>query len=433
MNAGPRSSRPGRRATRRTPPHAQGESPQHGEDRTPPPGARSDRRRTARRARARRRRNAALGLAGLLAAVTGTLYLVHGAGGGQAAARSGTGSGPSGEPAAAGQGASAAPSARGGSHTGTGTDGTLTLAFAGDVHFTGRTAGRLTVDPALGPMSAQLAAADFSMVNLESAITTRGTPQAKIYHFRTSPAALTALHDSGVDAVTMANNHAVDYGPQGLADSVAAKHASPIPVIGIGANQAEAYRPYTETVHGVRLAVLAASQVYDITNSDFRAGPATPGIASALDRPRLLAAVRAAKAHADVVVVYLHWGIEGESCPVADQKSIAADLSAAGATAVVGTHAHVMLGSGMLGPTYVAYGFGNFLWYGSSPYPHSDDTGVTTITVTRAGKVTGARFTPGTVGGDGVPQPQTGAAAAGITDRYGQLRRCSGLTAPPGG
>jgi poly-gamma-glutamate capsule biosynthesis protein CapA/YwtB (metallophosphatase superfamily) len=309
--------------------------------------------------------------------------------------------------------------------------GTLTVAFAGDVHFTGRTANRLTVDPALGPLSRQLAAADFSMVNLESAITTRGVPQPKIYHFRTTPAALTALRDSGVDAVTMANNHAVDYGPQGLADSLAAKHASPIPVIGIGADDTEAYRPYTATINGVRLAVLAASQVDDLTNADFRAGPDTPGIASALDRPRLVAAVREAKAHADVVLVYLHWGVEGESCPVADQESIAADLSAAGATAVVGTHAHVMLGSGMLGRTYVGYGFGNFLWYGRSPYPHSDETGVTTLTVTRAGRVSGAAFTPALVDGQGVPEPLLGAAARQVTGRQQRLRKCAGLTAPP--
>ncbi|MFD3457299.1 CapA family protein [Streptomyces sp. NPDC058691] len=308
--------------------------------------------------------------------------------------------------------------------------GTVTLAFAGDVHFTQRTAARLGVDPALGPLSPVLSAADFAMVNLESAITTRGTPEPKLYHFRTPPQALDALRRSGIDAVTMANNHAVDYGPQGLADTIAAAHAAPIPVVGIGANDTEAYRPYVTKVNGVRLAVLAASQIQDLTNAEFPAGPERPGIASALDRPRLVSAVRAARARADVVVVYLHWGTEGQSCPGPEQRSIAADLSAAGATAVVGTHAHVMLGSGMLGPTYVAYGLGNFLWYGSSPYPHSDETGVTTLTVTH-GTVTAAAFTPALVDGHGVPEPQTGTAAQRIGARYKQLRQCTGLTPAP--
>ncbi|MFI0900033.1 CapA family protein [Streptomyces sp. NPDC020983] len=384
-------------------------------------------RRAARRARARRRRrNTAVGLAVVVVAAVATGWAVLGRGGSPA----GAAAAPRASGTTAPDGAAPSATAPGATPAAHEPAGTVTLAFAGDVHFTDRTANRLGVDPALGPMARALGAADFSMVNLETAITTRGTPQPKKYHFRTTPAALGALQRSGVDAVTMANNHAVDYGPQGLADSLAAQRGSPIPVVGIGPDEAAAYRPYVTTVNGVRLAVVAASQVQDYTNQAFRAGPGRPGIASALDRPALLAAVRDARRQADVVVVYLHWGTEGQSCPGPEQKSIAADLSQAGATAVVGTHAHVMLGSGMLGPTYVAYGFGNFLWYGSSPYPHSDQTGVTTLTVT-GGKVAKAVFSPALVDGQGVPEPQTGAAGRTITDRYEGLRGCTGLTAPP--
>ncbi|MFE3683648.1 CapA family protein [Streptomyces sp. NPDC059095] len=311
--------------------------------------------------------------------------------------------------------------------------GTITLAFGGDVHFTGRTASRLNAtpaDPALGPMSKTVAAADFAMVNLETAITTRGAAEPKLYHFRTPPSALTALQASGVDAVSMANNHAVDYGPAGLADTLDAVHHAPIPVLGIGANEAEAYRPYVKSIRGVRLAVVAASQVVDLTNDRFRAGPKKPGIASALDRTKLLAAVKRAKAEADVVVVYLHWGTEGQSCPGPEQKSIAAKLSAAGATVVVGTHAHVMLGSGMLGPSYVNYGLGNLLWYGRSPYPRSDDSGIATLTIAH-GRVVKQGFTPAVVDNRGVPMPQSGAAAKSVTDRLASLRPCAALAPGP--
>ncbi|MEU3459769.1 CapA family protein [Streptomyces sp. NPDC006733] len=311
--------------------------------------------------------------------------------------------------------------------------GTITLAFGGDVHFTERTEPRLTggmTEPAIGPLSKTLAAADFSMVNLETAITTRGTPQAKKYHFRTPATALDVLKKSGVDAVSMANNHAVDYGAQGLTDTLAAVEDAPIPVVGIGADQAQAYRPYVKTIRGVRLAVLAASQVQDITNQNWRASATKPGIASALDPTKLVAAVKAARKQADVVVVYLHWGTEGQSCPGPEQKSIAAKLAAAGATAVVGTHAHVMLGSGMMRQTYVAYGMGNLLWYGTSPYPNSNDTGITTLTVAK-GKVTGERFAPGFVDRRGVPVPQEGAAAERINDRRAGLLGCTGLKAAP--
>ena len=314
-------------------------------------------------------------------------------------------------------------------------DGAVTVAFAGDVHFEGRTAGRLAVAPpeqALGPISATLSDADLAVLNLETAITGRGAPEPKTYTFRTSPKALDVLRDSGVDVVSLANNHAVDFGADGLTDTLAAKTASPVPVVGVGRNAKEAYAPYVTTVRGVKLAVLAASQVEDLTNQKWRAGAAKAGIASALDVPALLKAVQDAKKQAPVVIVYLHWGEEGKACPTTAQTTLAKKLAAAGVTAVVGTHAHTMVGSGMLGKTYVGYGFGNFLWYGTSDYPFSNETGVTTLTLTADGKVTGEEFTPALVDDRGVPQPQSGAAATAALKRRDGLRGCAGLTAAPG-
>ncbi|GAA2115706.1 CapA family protein [Kitasatospora saccharophila] len=315
-----------------------------------------------------------------------------------------------------------------------GTGGSITVAFAGDVHFEGRTASRLgagKADTALGPISATLSAADLAVLNLETAITGRGKAEPKTYTFRTTPKALDALKDAGVDVVSQANNHAVDFGPDGLADTLAAKAASPIPVVGIGKDAEEAYAPYVATVRGVKVAVLGASQVNEITNQKWRAGAHKPGIASALDETALLRAVTAAKAQAPVVLVYLHWGDEGVACPTRAQSALAKKLADAGATAVVGTHAHTMLGAGMLGKTYVAYGFGNFLWYGTSNYTASDETGVTTLTVTADGRVTGETFTPAHIDGRGVPVPQSGNAAKAAQQRRDGLRGCTGLAAVP--
>lgn len=313
-------------------------------------------------------------------------------------------------------------------------DGTITVAFAGDVHFEGRTQPRLAVqspETALGPLSRTLADADLSVLNLETAITGRGAPEPKTYTFRTTPKALSVLKDSGVDVVSMANNHAVDFGADGLVDTLAAKDSSPIPVLGVGHNAKEAYAPYVTTVRGVKVAVVAASQVEDITNQKWRAGANKPGIASALDVPALVSAVQAAKQQAPVVLVYLHWGEEGKACPTAAQTAIAKKLAAVGASAVVGTHAHTMVGSGMLGNTYVGYGFGNFLWYGTSNYAFSNETGVTTLTLAADGKVTGEAFAPATIDDKGIPEPVTGAAAEAALKRRDGLRGCAGLTPPP--
>ena len=305
----------------------------------------------------------------------------------------------------------------------------ITLAFAGDVHFEERVGTRLRADPAtaFGEARRSLAAADLTMVNLETAITEGGTAEPKQFTFRAPATAFTALRAAGIDVASMANNHGVDFGPAGLADTFAAVAASRFPTVGIGRDAARAYAPYYREVRGHRVALLAASQVRDRTLSAWTAGPDGPGIASAYS-DRLVAAVRAARGRADVVVVYLHWGVEGRSCPTAEMRALAADLAAAGADAVVGTHAHLLLGGGWLDRTYVAYGLGNFLWWRDGAY--SNDTGVLRLTV-RDRQVVAATLAPARIDGRGVPVPTTGDESARIQRKWADLRGCTGLASGP--
>jgi poly-gamma-glutamate capsule biosynthesis protein CapA/YwtB (metallophosphatase superfamily) len=308
--------------------------------------------------------------------------------------------------------------------------GEITVAVAGDVHFTGRTAGRAALGAdVLGPIGATLAAADIGMVNLESAITERGTEEPKQYHFRAPPVVLDSLRRAGVDVATMANNHAVDYGPVGLSDTLAAIAGRRLPVVGVGANAAQAYAPWYATVRGVRVAVIAASQVHDRTMAAWTATATTPGIASA-GSDLLVASVRAARQHATIVVVYLHWGTEGQECPNGEQRQVAQRLAAAGADAVVGTHAHMMLGDGWLGSTYVDYGLGNFLWWLDDAY--SNDTGVLTLTF-RDRRVVRSTFAAAEIDTRGVPLPAGGAQAQEIQTRRDRVRTCADLSSRPAG
>lgn len=311
-------------------------------------------------------------------------------------------------------------------------DAPLTLAFAGDVHFTGRTRALLDRDPdtAVGPMSAVLGAADLAMVNLETAVTERGTPQPKTYTFRAPATAFAGLRSAGIDITTMANNHGLDFGPVGLADSLAAIRATGFPTLGIGPDEAAVYAPYRVTVRGTRIAFLAGSQVIDASlRRKWIATDDQPGIASAIEPDRLLAAVRAARASADVVVVYLHWGQERNPCPISAQRSLAAKLVDAGADVLVGTHAHTLVGAGYLGSAYVSYGLGNFLWYTSNS-ARADTTGVLTLTLDGR-RVTAARWSPARISGGGAPEPVTGAAADRARERWASLRSCTDLTAAP--
>ncbi|MEV6924296.1 CapA family protein [Dactylosporangium sp. NPDC051485] len=303
----------------------------------------------------------------------------------------------------------------------------LRLAFAGDVHFMDRTAALLkNPATAFGPIASALSDADLTVVNLETAITSRGTPEPKTYHFRTEPKAIDALKAAGIDAVTIANNHTLDYGRVGLLDTLDALHAAGYPYVGAGRNTDDAYAPWYTTVKGVKIALLGFSQVHELA-STWAPGPDRPGIAMAFDTDRAIAAVTAARPRADLVIVFNHWGEEANSCPTGEQKTFAAHLSRAGADLIIGAHAHTLQGSGWLGRTFVAYGMGNFLWYGTSK---STETGILRLTV-RARVVTATQFLPAVVSNTGQPALLTGPAATKLAQRYSGLRSCAALSPSP--
>lgn len=303
----------------------------------------------------------------------------------------------------------------------------LRLVFAGDVHFTGRTLALLR-DPraAFGPIASTLRDADLTLVNLETAVTGRGTPEPKRFHFRAPVAAYDALRAAGVDAVSIANNHVLDYGQVGLLDTLDAARAAKFAVFGAGRDTDEAYAPWLTTMRGVRIAVVGMSQVHELS-ARWKPTATRPGIAMAFDVQRATAAVAAARRQADLVIVFMHWGVEGSSCPSGQMKTFAVRMAAAGADIVLGTHAHTLLADGWLGGTYVHYGLGNFLWYGNS---HSTDSGILRLTV-RGGAVVRNEFLPATVSGTGQPMLVSGRAEKKIRDRVASARGCTGLSRSP--
>jgi poly-gamma-glutamate capsule biosynthesis protein CapA/YwtB (metallophosphatase superfamily) len=304
-------------------------------------------------------------------------------------------------------------------------DGPVTIAFAGDTHFVGASARALS---GFGPITDVLARADIAMVNLETAVTARGTPTDKEFVFRSPPSSFAALREAGIDVVSEANNHGVDYGLAGLHDSIHYAHTAGFPVVGIGYNARQAFRPYRTTVRGLRVAIIGATDVIDSSLiSSWTATADQPGLASAKERQELLHAVRKARHTADVVVVFLHWGTETVTCPTAAQHDLESALQHAGADAIVGSHAHVLLGGGWDGSTYVDYGLGNFVFYSSGGL--TADSGVLTLTFRRHA-VTRAFWKPAVVS-DGIPVPLSGTAAAAARRSWESLRSCTGLSAQP--
>lgn len=187
--------------------------------------------------------------------------------------------------------------------------------------------------------------------------------------------------------------------------------------------------------------MLGATQVAEETLANFSAGPGKAGVASAMPTDRIVAAVTAARAQADVVVVYLHWGMDYQDCP--DQRSLAtaADLEKAGADVIVGAHSHRVNGAGWLGRSYVAYGLGNFVWWRSAE-PDSR-TGILTVTIDRAAAtaarpgartasvVTGASWRPLLIGRDGIPAEPAPADRERLHALWEQAGTCTGLQSAP--
>jgi poly-gamma-glutamate capsule biosynthesis protein CapA/YwtB (metallophosphatase superfamily) len=307
----------------------------------------------------------------------------------------------------------------------------ITFAFGGDTHFERGLVRYAVPGTRIPELTRLLGSADISMLNLETAVTTRGTPQAKKWRFRVAPVILGTLASSGVDLVSMANNHSADYGAVGVADSIAARAAylKRIGVVGFGRNVTDAFAPWVRVVRGTRVAVFGATSITDLTTSKFPATSTRAGVASIVSSSgltRLLTGVRREHARGSVVVVFLHWGDEHVSVPNSHQKSIAAALVRAGAQVVVGSHAHELQGAGRMGGSVVAYGMGNFVWYHRATFVEGH-SGVLHVTVT-GGRVTSSSFTATATGADNLPHPDSAALARAERARLGTLTRRAGLS-----
>jgi poly-gamma-glutamate capsule biosynthesis protein CapA/YwtB (metallophosphatase superfamily) len=241
---------------------------------------------------------------------------------------------------------------------------TVTVALAGDTMLGRGVARTLATTPPealVAPdVRAALAEADLVVLNLECCISERGRrweAPGKPFFFRAPPRAVELLVLLGVDCVTLANNHALDYGVDALADTLDHLAAAGIATVGVGADLGQARRPAMLTAGGLRVAVLGVTD----HPADFAAAPDRPGVAYAdLGRqvPGWLAAlVREAGAQADVTLVTPHWGPNMTTAPVRHVRRAADALVDAGATLVAGHSAHVP--HGVAGR--ILYDLGDFL------------------------------------------------------------------------
>jgi poly-gamma-glutamate synthesis protein (capsule biosynthesis protein) len=181
--------------------------------------------------------------------------------------------------------------------------------------------------------------ADLAVANLECVLTTQGQAMDKRYLIRAHPHLGQALVEGGLDLVTVANNHALDYGQAGLDETLATLGDLGIEAVGAGpsGDADRAHRAALFTLNGVRVALLGYAAARWNGSADM---PATDHVAWAAPKA-VQADVRTARDQADLVVVLLHAGVEYAAEPSPDQVAAARAAIDAGADLVVGHHPHV--------------------------------------------------------------------------------------------
>jgi len=221
-------------------------------------------------------------------------------------------------------------------------------------------------------VKALFAGADLVVVNLECPFTERGAPIPKNFNFRARPSTVQVLVDAGVKVVSLANNHLMDYGPDGVADTVATLDAAGIAHFGAGRTLAEARRPALVEVGGVKVAFLG----YLILGAKHPepevvwATESKPGVAGhpsdwTVVEKMVREDVAAARKEADLVIPFFHWGREGSKAPDDYQLQLARAAFQSGAAVVLGSHPHVLHGMELQGRVPVFYSLGNFVFGGN--------------------------------------------------------------------
>lgn len=263
--------------------------------------------------------------------------------------------------------------------------GDTTIIFTGDVLFANAFKAGYDAKGIEGVVSGELLAklqeADILMVNNEFPFSVQGTPMAdKQFTFRCEPDYVTALQEMGVDVVSLANNHVLDYGKAALSDTFATLDKAGILYGGAGETVERAEEVQIVEVNGRKYGFLAVSRVVPI--GDWKVENSAPGVFSCYDDRRLVELVEEAASECDFLAVYPHWGVEYAEYPEDYQKKIAENCLEAGADVVIGSHTHCLQGVEYINEKPVFYSLGNFI-FGQN----IDRSAILEVTITSAGEI----------------------------------------------
>lgn len=293
---------------------------------------------------------------------------------------------------------------------------TITVAAVGDMQFDRQVKALIARSGGTAPLAdvaKQLAAADITIGNLESPMTTLGVHRTdKDYTFQGDPRGIEGLTAAGFDFLALANNHSLDCGTEALADTIARLDAAGIGHAGAGTNKAAAWTPAVRDINGTTVAFLSFSHILP---NGFVATNTRPGIAQGrMNMKEVAAAIAAADAAYDYVIVSYHWGVENVDDCNAEQVKDARTSIDAGADMVLSHHPHVIQAVEYYNGKLIAYSLGDFVFD-----HYSRKTGEAFILEADMGPsgVSNVRVTPVYLNSAGKPGYVTGQEAAVIIER----------------
>lgn len=242
-----------------------------------------------------------------------------------------------------------------------------TLLFTGDVMLSRAVGSRMVAQKdwslPFRMIADTMRDADLRYCNLECPVSDQGRNLHHLYSFRADPQVIEGLWTAGFNVVSQANNHAYDWGPDALVDSLERLRTAGISPVGAGQNILAAHYPVLVNVGGLRIAFLA---YVNIDPKEAAADVDRPGVAW-LDPPQVLADIRFARPLADLVIVCPHWGVEYAVKPESDQVMLAHQMIDAGADMIVGSHPHVVQPVETYHDHWIAYSLGNFIFDQQNP------------------------------------------------------------------
>ena len=298
----------------------------------------------------------------------------------------------------------------------------LVIAAVGDIMLDGSAREFMQehgYDYAFDKMRPWLQKADIAFGNLEGPLTDRGEPAPdKKYLFRSPPAKVAeALKTAGFDVVSLANNHSLDYGSVGLADTIAALDKVGVHHVGAGENLAVARQAAILQRNGLKVAFLAYSLTFP---EEFWATANRAGTVFGY-REIVEGDIRAAKQKADIVVASFHWGQESKTELRPYQVALGHAAINAGASLVIGHHPHILQSVERYKDGVILYSMGNFAF--GSYSPNAKVSALAEIEF-NGNKLTQVRLQPINVFNIQVlfqPQPLVGEAAANVISHLQQL------------